>query len=374
MDLKLRRSLAESLAENLREQVLSGKMGATLPGVRLLAKSYGVSVPTVCKALHLLAGEGLVSGGGRHHWKIETAASASGLTRGKPGTAGKSARTSRLLFFSAQPLSGERFSGLEAFVGISDLLGSKGWEVMHRMLPFSGRRKPRSTWNDLLKVTRPDAIIALAGTPELAMWIRESGIRCLFLGGEPGESGIPVLAVSSGEMFREAVGRLVETGHRSILASFCERSPGFVSRCTTAMTEALDAAGLDRRTVAVAETPYSRPDVVQSLMRKQWPKHRPDALLFMEWREFVAACAFLKSNGLEIPRDVSVVILSHNSSMEWHIPTITHFELPVRQMARIAATWVTSGRLPKAGPGNAILVAPHWVEAGSMATRKRPAG
>lgn len=375
MDLQLRRSLGESLADSIRDQIHSGRMGTRLPGVRLLAKTYGVSVPTVCKALHLLGGEGLLTGGGRHHWRIAESGIPRAGRKPKSGSGPeKNVRTARLLFLSTQPLGGEKFSGLEVFAELSDLLGSKGWEVIHRILPFNNRRKPRGTWNDLLKVTRPDAIIALSGTPELAKWIDGTGIRCLFLGGATDGTGIPVLAVSSGEMFREAVTRLVEMGHRSILAPFCDRQSGFVADCTRAMMEALEAAGLDRRTVVVAETPYARPDVVRNLLRRQWPRCRPDALLLVDWREFVAACAYLRENGLDIPRDLSVVILSHNSSMEWHIPPITHFELPVKRLAKVAAKWVTGGTLPKGGQGNRILIAPRWVEGGSVAARRTKPG
>ena len=61
----------------------------------------------------------------------------------------------------------------------------------------------------------------------------------------------------------------------------------------------------------------------------------------LDWREFVAASGFFREARVEIPRDLSVVMLSQNPIMDWHSPAITHFEHPVKLMARTVAKWVT---------------------------------
>lgn len=370
METGLKRSLAESLAEVLRGDLMGGKMGPVLPGVRLLARTYGVSVPTMSKVLHALAEEGLVTHeGGRRRWRVEAGRPLPQAKSGKGRGEGRS-RSSRLMFISSHPLASERFSGIECFAELSDRLGGKGWEVLHRTLPFSSSSRPRKAWDDLFQATRPDAVIVMAGTVAVAEWLASRGVRCLFIGGDAGQTGIPVLAASSPDMFRAATRRLLEIGHHSILAPFCGRTEKFVDNCRAAIVETAVAHGVDRNCVQVVDTPYSSPDVVLNLLRKHWPKHRPDALMFVDWREFVAADAFLRANGIEIPRDVSVVVLSHNASMEWHIPPITHFELPVRRLARMAARWVSGGKVPVAGPGGKVIVPGRWVEAGSIGERR----
>lgn len=370
METGLKRSLAESLAEVLRAELLGGKMGPALPGVRLLARTYGVSVPTMSKVLHALAEEGLVTHqGGRRRWRVAPARPSTQTKAGKDRGEGKS-RSWRLMFISSHPLANERFSGIECFAELSDRLGAKGWEVLHRTLPFSPNSRPRKAWDDLFQATRPDAVVVMAGTVAVAEWLAGRRVRCLFVGGDAGQTGIPVLAASSPEMFRAATRRLLESNHRSILAPFCGRTEKFVADCRAAMVETAVAHGADKDCAHVVETPYSRPDVVLNLLRKHWPKFRPDALMFVDWREFVSADAFLRANGIEIPRDVSVVVLSHNTSMEWHIPPITHFELPVRRLARMAARWVSGGKLPAAGPSGKVIVPGRWVEAGSIGERR----
>jgi DNA-binding LacI/PurR family transcriptional regulator len=135
------------------------------------------------------------------------------------------------------------------------------------------------------------------------------------------------------------------------------------------MLAAVAAAGQPAKCLMIVETPYTGPEVVANLFRRNWPKHTPDALVLLDWREFVAASAFLHASRVEIPRDVSVAVLSHNPAMAWHIPPISHFELPVRHMARIAAKWLAQGKLPHAGTGRQTVEA-RWIEGGSVARRR----
>jgi hypothetical protein len=55
--------------------------------------------------------------------------------------------------------------------------------------------------------------------------------------------------------------------------------------------------------------------------------------------------------------------------MEWHMPRITHFEHPVKPMARMISKWVTEGNKPPA-PQGSIEVRARWVEGESVAARK----
>ena len=369
MEAGLKRCLAESLAEVLRGDLLDGRVGPALPGVRLMARTYGVSVPTMSKVLHALAEEGLVTHEGeRRRWRVARPRPEPQMKAGRGRKQGRN-HSWRLMFISSHPLASERFSGIEFFAELSDRLGANGWEVLHRALPFSSNSRPRKAWDDLLRATKPDAVVVMSGTVALAEWLATKGVRCLFIGGDAGQTGIPVLAASSPEMFRAAIQWLLERGHQSILAPFCGRTEQFVEACRTAMFEAAVAHGAGKDCIQLVETPYARPDVVLNLLRKHWPKVRPDALMFVDWREFVAAEAFLQANGIGIPRDVSVVVLSHNASMEWHIPPISHFELPARRLARMAARWVTGGSLP-AGTKGKTFVPSRWVEAGSIANRR----
>lgn len=369
VNTELKKSLSSVLAEELRARISGGGLGPEMPGVRLISKAYGVSVPTASKAMQWLAEEGVLeSRGGRRNWRV---ASGHGAPTSVTADRGVTRRGSKgnLLVLSAFGLGEERYTNSQFVTELLNALGATGWEARHRVLNFEHAKRPKRAWGELLKSMEPDAVVVVGGTDCVARWLAQQKVRSLFVGGDAGQTGIPLLALSAGEMYRRAVKHLLELGHRRILTSFCGRLPGFVERCTRAIQETLEESGADSGSMKIVETPYSGPEVTANLLRRNWPKYQPDALIFLDWREFLAASGFLREAGLTIPRDISVVILSHSSSMEWHIPRLSHFELPHRELARLAGRWVTDGKLPKS-IRNLVRVTPRWVEGDSIAKRR----
>jgi DNA-binding LacI/PurR family transcriptional regulator len=368
MGQTVKRRASELLAGLLQDEIGAGIYRDRLPGLRLLAGNFGVSVPTVSQSLHLLEAAGVVeSGGDRRCWRVRGVAQQSaGRRRAGLEQQGKGGR---LLFISARGLSGERFSGIECYAELAGELSHAGWDTLHRVLSFDQARRPHASWGRLVEVTRPDATIVLGGTPVMGTWMRQAGLRGLFLGGDAGTSGIPLLASDAPAMFEMAVKRLLASGHGMILIPFCGRPAAFVERCMARMKRALAQAGMAENPLAVINTPYSGPDVMANLLRKHWPLRKPDALIFLDWREFVAGSSFLHAHGVGIPRDVSVIILSHNPSMEWHLPRLCHFDLPARKLARSAARWVLTGELGKTTNRGQVMIPPRWVEGDSVANR-----
>ncbi len=358
------------MAAELRKRVELGEITGILPGVRLLSKVLGVSVPTLCRALHLLEAEGvLTDGGNRRRWRVNGNHPASGVP-GQDAAMGSSRQASveprcpgRLLFLASQPLSKERHSGVEVFSELLDQMGTTGWEVMYRLENFWTAKNPRGAWQRLLELTMPTAVVALGGTPVLGSWLRDQRVRALFLGGDAGDSGVPVVAVRVTTMLQDALDRLAARGHHRILLPLCGRAHGLVARCR----ECLAAHKMGNR-ITIAETPYARPEVLVALLRRHWRKQAPDALIFFDWREFMAASGFFREADLMVPRDVSVVVLSQNATMDWHVPAITHFEHPVNLMARTVSKWVIGQDLPHSAVPM-FEVRARWVEGASVAVR-----
>ena len=389
MGVILRSRLAGQVADELRARIQSGGLSGRLPGVRVLARQLGVSVPTICNALHLLAVEGTVAGADRRRWQVNekagkaaardpngghadshavsTGTTDAALPKARPGPR---AHAGRLLFLTTQALDSERFHGVEIFSYLLDLLGEKDWEVMHRVEKFATAKNPRQSWNQLARGKKIDAWVVLIGTPVFGRWAASQGFPCLFLGGNSGNSGIPRIAVNFGAMAREALARLHESGHRRILFPLWERIPELVGRCRDAARAVAAANHLPLKTITIMESKYSGPDVVPSLLRRAWKKQVPDALVLLDWREFVAAGAFFREANIEIPRDLSVIILSHNPNMDWHHPTIAHFAMPIQQIARKVARWALQA---KQDPGISRLaikeLKARWVEGGSIKPR-----
>ncbi len=367
MNPELRKGMIKTVAAELRDRVITGHAGEVLPGVRMLARTVGVSVPTVCRALHLLSDAGLLeSGGTRRRWKIsETGAAAeAGSPPAKPAAVGM--RSRRLLFLASQPLSHESASGAETFAALLDRLGTSDWEVMYRVENFSRVKKPRRSWDELLRFSQPHAMIVLGGTPVLAGWAAERGIRTLLLGGNPGDTGVPKLAISVASMLRDAADRLLALGHRRVVMPLCARIAELALSCRKAAAEINSRAGGDA--IAIVESPYSGPGVIRDLLRRQWQQGPPDALIFLDWREFVAALGFLNECGIRIPQDISVIVLTRNPMMDWHTPPISHFEHPVNLIARAVAKWVTDEKPIRELP-EVREIHGRWIGKGSVIAR-----
>lgn len=366
MNQDLRRSLIAAVAGELRARVIDGHAGEVLPGVRVLARTLGVSVPTICRALHRLSEAGLLeSGGTRRRWTVSNKVPAAAPAPAAAITAIKGLRSRRLLFLASQPLNHESASGAESFAALLDRLGTSDWEVMYRVEDFLQVKKPRRSWDELLRFTRPDAMVVLGGTPVLAGWAVKHGIRTLLLGGDPGDSGVPMVSVSISSMLREAAERLRDAGHQRVIMPLCARLPEFVMKCR--QTAAEINAGW-KGNVAIVESPYAGPEVIRDLLRRQWQQAPPDALIFLDWREFVGALGFLNELSIRIPQDVSVIVLTKNAMMDWHSPPISHFEHPVNVIARGVAKWVTG---EKSGSTLQEIreIRARWIDKSSVITR-----
>jgi DNA-binding LacI/PurR family transcriptional regulator len=173
-------------------------------------------------------------------------------------------------------------------------------------------------------------------------------------------------------MLRQALERLFATGHRRVLIPLCGRIPQFAENCRRQVRESALELGVDPEAIVFAESEYSSPEVLAGAMRQHWRKHAPDALIIFDWREYLAASSFLKETSIAIPRDVSVVLLSHNPTMEWHLPALCHFMHPVDEIARVCAKWVAGGK-PMVGNGEVMEFRSKWVEGASIADRTKKA-
>jgi DNA-binding LacI/PurR family transcriptional regulator len=130
--------------------------------------------------------------------------------------------------------------------------------------------------------------------------------------------------------------------------------------------------GVDPGAIVFAESDYSSPEVLAGAMRQHWRKLAPDALIIFDWREYLAVSSFLKEASIVIPKDLSVVLLSHNPTMDWHLPSLCHFMHPVEEIARASAKWVISGK-PFIGGGQYMEFRPKWADGASIADHTKKA-
>ncbi|MCP5549055.1 MAG: LacI family DNA-binding transcriptional regulator [Akkermansiaceae bacterium] len=120
----------------------------------------------------------------------------------------------------------------------------------------------------------------------------------------------------------------------------------------------------DESEIKVVDSAYSSPEVVVQLLQRIWPRKRPDAVIFADWAEFIAASSYFRRKGIEIGVDVSVVVTADDPMDRWFLPKITHFMIPPRRLARGVRTWL--GAPAGANLSGYRTIQAIWVEGDSV--------
>jgi DNA-binding LacI/PurR family transcriptional regulator len=361
--------LATRVAGSIRDLVSGSKPGDPMPSLRAIALQFNVSVPTVSAAFSLLEAEGLVrSGGERRRWKAGAAAQ----MVGKRTTARRSAGNpgeKKLLYLTSYPMREWKSSALEVHASLGAALSAEGWQLVHRVTGHEQAKHSRKSWDELFREVQPDAMVALTGNRVLAGWAIQQPTRMLFLGGTCDPHPLPMVKIGISGPLEELIWRLIDLGHRHIVLPLCGRNPEFVRAMKAVIRRSVAARSGCGAEVHELVTPYSTPDVLYDALHKHWRQHRPDALILLDWREFVTAGSFFRDAGVTMPGDLSVALLSNDNSMSWHVPQLSHYELNTMKLAKAVVRWTVKD--PRSAASELrITMRATWREGGSIRDRR----
>jgi DNA-binding LacI/PurR family transcriptional regulator len=350
-------TLAGEAERELREAILRGQFGRTLPGLRVLARVLGVSAPTVAEALKVLVAEGLLrAGGSRRRMEVIPV-----------DAAGRSLESRERVLWFATPANVEHAShGITALLTVlQQMLGGTGWQVRRRVMAYGLSENRSAQWDRMIEAERPDAMLAWSGRPPLAAWAIKRGLRALFIGGATEGKPVAMFAVRSVDMVDRAVEELLARGHRHLFLPLCNRPPALVKAVRTTVAQRLRGAGV--KVVpkeAMPDSPYEGGPVIEAMVSQALRDRRPPTgWIFFDWREYLAASCVFRDFGLRVPQDLSVVILSSDPAMDWYRPVPAHFLQPLEAMAKAAAEW-TLGEAAEVGN---LHFAADWQPGGSLA-------
>jgi DNA-binding LacI/PurR family transcriptional regulator/DNA-binding MarR family transcriptional regulator len=353
-----KRTLAAEAEQELREAILGGQFGKSLPGLRVLARALGISPPTVADALKILVAEGLVTAGGPRR-RMEVVATA---------TQEPSARVNRVLWFVTAAGFDKAIHGItETMSFLQQMLSGSGWEVRHRVLAFGYSENRSNQWDRMLSAERPDAMVVWSGRPALAAWATQRKLRTLFLGGATEGHKVTMLAVRSVNMVGHAVGELTSRGHRRLFLPLCNRPASMVKSVREAVGRPLRALGVRGNPKDwVPASPYDGPQVIEAMVLQALREAQPPTgWIFFDWRELLAATCVFRDLGLRVPDDLSMIVLSSDPAMAWYWPTPAHFRQPLETMAKAAVEW-TLGE----SSGESRHFAADWFPGGSLGAPK----
>ena len=274
-----------------------------------------------------------------------------------------------MLYLTSLPMNEWLAHSVEVYADIVTVMSSLGWEVVHRVMAFQDAKAPRKVWDELLDRESPDVMVVLTGTPVVAAWAKGHSVPILFLGGVCEPHRLPMVSVSMSGVVEELTRKLIDLGHQHIVMPLCGRTPSFQESMKRSIQSAIDSLPSCKAVVHALESPYSAPEVLYDVLKKHWRHCRPDALMLLDWREFVTASSFFRDIRISIPADISVALLSFDNSMDWYLPKLSHYEFNNMKLAKAVARWaVNVGN--DASSTTKVTMRAQWRKGGSILDRR----
>ena len=326
---------AEMIRGALLAELSAGMWKEKMPGTRVLAKSLGVSAPTVHEAMEQLVREGhLLSGGPRRAFRVNPHAS----------TGRKSKNTilrRELLILSHEDISMLIDSSRQLIETLMRSMVSKGWSVRHQVVDYVHAKYPLKRWDQQIRVEAGTKVIALYGNQTLATWALRKNVAILFLGGNPGSCPVSSIAVLSSRMAEEAIKRLTDLGHKRIVLPLCDRSVSFAHKMREVTKQCIESNG--DQYLPHYHNPgssYAGPGIIRGILSKVFDMKPPTALILLDWKELVAAHCFLAEKNIRVPEDISLVMLSDVTGAEWFHPALCRFRFPLKKINTLMVNWL----------------------------------
>ncbi len=322
---------AEQVAEHLRGELISGRLGGIMPGVLRLEKKLGVNRNTLEAGLKLLEEEGLLipQGAGRRR-RIELPA----------GMKQPSLRVAILVGDGAE-------RRLDYMVELQHRLGIAGHTAFFAEQTMGSLNLNVNRIAGMVKKAGADAWVVLAAPSEVLEWFCRQELAAFAVFGRRRELPLAGVGPNKPLAYAAAARELILLGHtRIVLMTRARRrlpEPGLSER---AFLEELDAHG-------IPSGPYNLPDWEETVegfharLESLFLISPPTALIIDESPFFVAAQQFLARRGIQVPEDVSLVCTDASQDFEWCHPAISHIRWDTRPVVHRVLQWadnVSRGR------------------------------
>lgn len=356
-------SLVQRVANALRDDLGVGKWVDFLPGLRELARVYGVSVPTVRMALSLLVDEGLLEmAGAKRRTKILNGGEASVET-------GDVTKRRVVLVVARRELHKMGAVGRRVIHEFERAMTKSGWSVEFRAFNFYDVKRPRKSWDGLITECDPFCVIALSGRPVLIDWVRKHGRRIAFCGGVGAAEETRIVAVSNCAMLEESMTKLIASGHRRVIYPQIDRSENLREKLEAGMMKCYETAGIDfSRSVHMPIIMIWDQGAYEEMIVEVLDHSRPDAILCSCEDELAALLGVMMRKGLVVGKDIAVVLMGQLDAFSWFRPEIASFKFPqnrlTRGLVRICEAWYQGHDVPDG------LLKADFIEGDSISRKK----
>ncbi|GAA3879940.1 LacI family DNA-binding transcriptional regulator [Streptomyces sedi] len=239
---------------------------------------------------------------------------------------------------------------MEFIAGIEERLAERGLSVLlHVVATQDEEIATHRRWaeRDLVEAVivvnltvadrRPDVLAAL-------------GLPAVMVGAWDGDPDVPAVVTDNTGPVREALGRLLELGHRRVARVTGPSALVHTRARTAALVDGCRAAGIEPVIVEGDYSAESGAELTERLLRRA---ERPTAILYDNDVMAVAGLGAAKAAGLRVPEELSLIAWDDSTMCRLASPALTTMSVDVHQFGVSVAESVVE--LIDGGP-----VTPRW--------------
>lgn len=319
-------TISEQLASALRVELFRGRWGGNLPGRNQLAERYGVNHKTVDAALKLLEAEGLLEnqGQGRRRRVV------------LPNNATMPLRVCMLTY-------DRNDRRLPHMIELQHLLEEAGHTPFYTDQTLNDLKQKLSRVQRLVKATEADAWIVSAGSRDILEWFAGQPHPTFALFGRRQGLPIPAAGPDHPTAMVALAERLISLGHqRMVQLVRAERRHPEAGAPERHFLDILKAHGIPTGPYNLPDWEES-PEGLQVILASLFKVSPPTALIVDDpINLFAPVQQFLHRRGLQVPRDVSLVITEPVPYLEWCHPSIAHVVWENRPILRRIVRWAAN--------------------------------
>lgn len=316
-------STSDQLAQHLREEIQSGRLSGSMPGIKQLVQTLGVNSVATSKALKQLEHEGLLISQGRRRKRLIS--TTGHLTN-------SSLRIGFLHYDAHNELRHDSLLVRQALVdaGHTPVMPPKTMSDL-------GMNTDRIT--RMAQSIEVDAWVVYAGPAELLEWFANGNKPAFAINGRFNDVSMPAMGIRRLHVTEMLIKRLVELGHRRIVnLTREERRKPHYGKAERFFLEQLESHGIQTGSYNIPDWD----DTPKGLMRcldKLLEHTPPTAFLVSDPVFFQAVQVHLCHRGFKTPDDISLYCDDYSESFDWTIPTIAHIQWDHRPIIRRILQW-----------------------------------
>lgn len=316
-------SVAEQVAQLLRDGLRQGRWQGSMPGRIRLAAELGVNHKTVQSALQILENEGILVSRG------------AGREREIVGTGKIAPSALRVAILLYEPADRQ----VHFMVDLRHQLAEAGHTAHFAAKTMGELGMKVSRIARLVEQTEADAWVILAGPRDVLEWFAARPTPAFAIFGRLMQVPLASTSPKKAGALHELVDRLVSLGHRRIVMLAREDrrkpQPGFFERL---FFEKLESCGIRTGAYNLPDWGDS-PEELQRVLNSLFRHTPPTALIVQDGLLFPAVQQHLARLGIVAPEHVSLACTDANPSFEWCRPTIAHIAWDAKPVVKRVLNW-----------------------------------